>query len=375
MDDFLNEGEKNMLLQDFINNNRVSYYDLTNNKELLYSNPKKFIRDVLIRGDKVLENMNPSEYRYFHSASIYIMGMVLYKNIPRLKSKINEFIESDDYNEFLYSWFMSTFIHDLGYGVVTSEKPRMWGWTDLYRIKQITYDIIDTRIAHNINVVPQEIANNISKYKVYREWKNERNTLVSRNIEHIDHGHFSSAVFLKDREKKFRDKLGDGKFIKLGNGRFKDSETNLIWSENILNDKQLKVCQVIAGHNVFFQKPYGNDARVYKRLGLEELLIYSPVYNFHEYPFYFLMQLVDTIDLFKSYSRYCNAEDRRSYSVVYLKILSDVKFDFFDSGFIMTFNNFHMDYVKNYWLKIRKECYWLPISIKKQFNKLVIEFQ
>ena len=366
---------KNMLLQDFINNNRVSYYDSTNNKELLHSDPKRFIRDVLIRGDKALENMNPSDYRYFHSASIYIMGMALYRNIPRIQLKVNEFIESDDYNEFLYSWFMSTFIHDLGYGVVTSENPKMWGWTDLDRIKEITYNVLNTKINHNINVIPKEIANNISQYRVYKEWRNERNKLENREIEHIDHGHFSSAVFLKDREEKFRYKLDNGEFIKLGNGQYKDRETNLLWSEHILNDKQLKICQVIAGHNVFFQKPYVNDARVYRRIGLEELLTYSPVYNFQDYPFYFLMQLVDTIDLFKSYSRYCDAKDRESYLIVYSKILSDIELDFFDNGFSMTFNNFDKEYVKNYWQRIRGECYWLPISIKKRYNKLIITFQ
>ena len=360
-----------MNLFEFICNNKISYYNVTKDSELLINDPKKFINQTLIRGDKVLKGMDPSEYRYYHSASIFVLGMVIYKNVTILRNKINKFLKSDNYDEFLYSWFLSTFIHDLGYGVVTSDEPYMWNYTDINQISKKTYSILESKLSSVTGSVPKEVRENLLKYKRYKDWRINQN----KSQEYIDHGHFSSAVFLEDREARFKKKKLNGEFIHLGNEIYKDKNTGLIWSDNILKDTQIKVGKVIAGHNVFFKRPYENDARVYRREGLEDLLVYEPVYSFDEYPFYFLMQLVDTIDLFKHYSKYYEFGNNTNHQECYLRIFEDIDFEFGENFIRLTFNNFENEFLKIYCREIRSECYWLPIKLKKIRNTVLITFQ
>lgn len=360
-----------MNLCEFIENNRVSYYDQTNNRELFKDNPREFIIRVLEYSDKEWIGEGPNDYRYYHSAMIYILGLAIYKNIPELHRRVNTFLDNDSELEFLYSWFMTTFIHDMGYGVVTSKSPRMWGLNNITEIENKTYEILRSNIADGFDAVPEEIKNNYIQYKEFRKWRNDR----CNEIEYIDHGHFSSAVFLEGRESKFRNKLKNNRLVPHGNGQYLDIDRNLTWDENVLYDNQKKVCEVIAGHNVFFQRPYTNYGRVYRCLGLSGLLTKSPVFSFKEYPFYFLMQLVDTVDIFKHFSGFKEAKNKEEYQAVYKYILEQIDFKFYDDGLSIDFCYIDDSFIRKFWSKLRRERYWLPIEVRKKKSVVTIIFQ
>lgn len=362
-----------MRLIEIIRRGNISYYGSEDSYDTLFSEPKSFIRNVLLAGDKDMSHMNPDEYRYFHSASIYMLGIACYRNIRQLNIAINNFINSSEENEFLYYWFMTAFIHDLGYGVVKSRQPNIWGTRDRGEIKEKTYNIINNWLLNDFNAVPTELRTNLIRYRDFREWLNSRS--CDSNKEFIDHGHFSSAYFLDDRQVKFDQKRRTGQLENLGDGRLRDLHTRLIWSESILDGTQRKICQVIACHNIFFQRPYTNYARVYRRLNLDDLLTYSPLYSYNNYPFYFLMQLTDTVDLFKHYCRYLNDYTKESLESAYDKVLQDVDLEFKNNGIVINFVNFDDEFVKKYWLDIRRERYWLPINVKKIKNRIDITFQ
>lgn len=317
--------------------------------------------------------LNPCDLRYYHTASIYLMGIYLYNHLSFLKNGINNFLGSNDVREFLYSWFMTSFIHDFGYNVVQSKKPPMiWHSDCKIYISRKTYEYIEELLLDEIGeVLHRVIAENIHNYRQYKEWRYCKNL----DKEFLDHGHFSGAYLIVNRKSKFEEKLNNNKLRCICDSVYIDIDTDLLWSRHILENTQRKVCQAIIGHNMFFCKSNSEDIEIYEKFNMGNLIIDNPVFNSREYPFFFLLQLVDTLDIFKSYNYYLNSISNNENQLIYEKILTDVDFEINKSELKIRFNNFDTEFIRSYWKQVRKQCYWLPIKVKKIKEMIIISFQ
>lgn len=297
---------------------------------------------------------------------------MLYKNLENLKDKLDLFIDNntgDMYNEFLYNWFLTCFIHDMGYTVVNSENLEMdiWNTRDKLEITEEVLKVVETFQTNTSNVIPSEINKSFVKYHKYK-------MILKKELldtEFVDHGFFAGSYFIIDRKNKFEKKLDYGDLTCIGNGEYIDKHTNLRWSLDILNRIQHNIAEIVIGHNVFYQKPGNKFATIYNKLGLDDLITSTPKFTYTEYPLYFLMQLVDTMDLYKFFSK--DVKDNYTIKNVYKKIIEDVHFTFLKDSFNIDFVNFDREKVDKYWKHLLKQRYWLPIKVFKKYQVITIK--
>lgn len=361
-----------MNLKEFIESNNIAYYDTFENDKTIVDSPKVYINNVLSYGDKDFSNLRLSQHRLTHTASIYAFGIMLYKNLENLKDKLDLFIDNtigDMYNEFLYNWFLTCFIHDMGYTVVNSDNLEMdiWNTRDKSDIIKEVLNVVEEFQDKSTNIIPSEIKKSFAKYHKYKMiLKSEFS-----GTEFVDHGFFAGAYFIDDRKSKFKRKLDYGDLTYIGDGEYIDKKTNLRWSLEILNGIQHNIAEIVIGHNVFYQKPGNIFADIYNKLGLEDLITSIPKFTYTEYPLYFLMQLVDTLDLYKFFCK--DAKDSYTIKNVYKKIIEDVYFTFFRDSFNIDFVNFDKEEVNKYWKYLLKQKYWLPIKVFKKYQVITIK--
>lgn len=360
-------GKPWMNLKRFIELNNIAYYEkFREDKTIIYS-PVDYVKSVLECGDKDFSILGIDQHRYTHTASIYVLGLMLYKNIDNLKCSIDQFIDTnvdEMYNEFLYYWFLICFIHDMGYIIVKSVNLDwdIWNTRDKSKITEKVLNKVNELQTTDFGVVPSEIKKNILKYHEYKK---------TRTDEFVDHGFFSGAYFIDDRQTKFNRKLRNGDLHCIGNGEYIDSITYLKWSKDILNGIQSKVAEIVIGHNVYYQKPRTSDATKYRKLGLHDLITNTPKYTYRQYPLYFLMQLVDTIDFYK----YFKSASNYTIDEAYGKIIEDIDFYFEKDSLSMKFVNFNKEIIEMYWKYLLKQRYWLPIKVTKKNQIINICFQ
>ncbi|EEG77473.1 hypothetical protein [Dethiobacter alkaliphilus] len=103
-------------------------------------------------------------------------------------------------------------------------------------------------------------------------------------------------------------------------------------------------------------------------LNLKNLIIKNPIFTAEEYPIYFLLLLVDTMDIYKFYQK--KIYDNLSSEEIYNNMLTQVSFKFFKNSFNIDFNNHDIN-LKMYHYLIEQK-YWLPFRVKMPKNGITI---
>lgn len=363
-----------MNLHYFIENNNISYYETMKNDMSILHNPCDYINRYLAAGDKRMYEIEHNDtFRYEHTASIYVLGLLIYSKLSNLNEMISRKtrenkreIEILIEDEFLYSWFLICFIHDLACEKANDRKTlnTFWNTKSLMELEFKMLSKLKTVESRESKVVPPEIRSNIIKYQRYKKGWTQRND----STEIVDHGYLAGLYFLDDRKKKFALKKQDGSLIEIEKKRYHDNDRNLIWSEDILNNEQKDICDIIIAHNIFYAKKGSNDTKYYKEFDLDNLIISEPNYKFMDYPLFYLLQLVDTIDPYKFFSRF----NKDKNIDIYNKILSDINYSISENKICMRFNNIEIKSIYKYFRYLKKQTYWLPIHVRISGNRVLI---
>jgi len=268
------------------------YYNISNcsygSYENVFKDSRIFIESILSHGEKLSDfdryqfGFMEDGFRLKHTVSIYFLGLIIYENVSKIRSAINDYIRQVDLyiNEantpFSYFWFLICFYHDFGYSFESEDRntaiKRLVKFFDEY----IPYAL--PRRNHRTGV-PRVISDNIQKYSIFRYVNDDK----------LDHGIVAGLLFWYEREKDYftrRKNHSEETFI----------EKNLLWSKKMLYHIHLPVAWTISAHNVWFRKPNSENSDIYRKYGLEKLIINRPIVRLRKHPMLFLLSIVDTID-------------------------------------------------------------------------------
>lgn len=357
---------------EILRDKQISYYQSKIEFQTIQNNPVKFIMDYIQYGDKSWHEFNGLSDRaslkskLIHTCYIYLLGLSLYYECDLLKCRIDsqlkaeESLTEDNTNNFLYYWFLVCIFHDFGYVAVTDKKSDYRLFDEFVRSKVI--DKIENELKHISsisNVIPSVLSENIIKYHKYR--------IDNARHEFVDHGIFSGAYFIWNRRVEFEKKIKNGELTLIDQDKkvYIDKRTNLRWSDEILNVIHSQVSQIIAGHNMFFIKE-NEDSSEYKKHGLDKLISSTPVYNPNDFPIFYLLCLVDTIDIYKfiTYKKYDNKKcECKTEGGEFSKILSEIKFSIHKFSLTIDFGNDYTEMESDYFKRMSDQKYWLPIDV------------
>jgi len=285
-----------------LNNNEWDYYNKrgTNGLDIDISIPfvddnqnghLEFIENYFKIGGKgdIFETFNITDTfdRPAHTNSVFFLGCLFYKHLQlKNKMQISRFGEGD---HFFFVWYMTVLAHDLSY---TYE-------SDFSNYKDSINDNINNlkqelRITNNDlldlmeNVIQDENIGNIeillkSVKNYYRYCYNERNK--------IDHG-IVAGLKLYDSLEKNRKKKDQGS---------EHDKGGLYWGSKLTELYMMSSLGVLL-HNIW--APSEETIHLYKKYEMENLKEAFPLI-FKDFPFLFLLGVVDTLEPIKLYKG-CN---------------------------------------------------------------------
>lgn len=372
-----------LLLDDILINDGIYYYSSLNDDEMsdyLYNNPRNFIQSYLEKGDKIpqelahLFNDDKNNDKFFHTLSIYIMGIILFRNVPKIKNIIVKYLDSyidcrEAYHmkEFLYDWFLTSFFHDFGFSTVSQEilPYEVFQTKDQSIIRDNVLKLI-FKIKNEAKAIPNVILDNHNKYDAFR--------CKYHNSEFIDHGFFSGSYFYNNRVQEYKEiekKAKDGRpgIVMLEDGVYQDTQRGLIWTKSIIDNIQLNIAATIIGHNVFFIKSTDKDVKIYENFHLNSLIIDRPVFLAEEFPLFFLLVLVDTIDIYKFLKKNIISIPDED---IYKQMFEMVSLRFYRESFIIHFKEKGLDLDDKMYIFLKEQEYWLPIKLKKSKTGITI---
>lgn len=269
-------------LFDIINDlpeNLWNYYEGINNNIqiekpfIITSDYKRFIVNYFKRGGKIdiFEscNINIEGLRLpNHICSVFFLGIIIYNNTSlHKKYKIEN--NAPGYESFPFIWFLIALFHDNAYQIEEDKDlarsiNNIEDLKTLYGIENFFFDKKSTKC--------QQLINSREKYFSYRlkEWGK------------IDHG-LLGGILLFDR------------LVKIRKEKKKNNEENLFWGQKLVNQYKL-AADAISIHNIWL--PEEKNRKTYKKSGLSELINFTPI-KFKDFPLFYILGLVDTIEPFK----------------------------------------------------------------------------
>lgn len=366
-------------IEDILKNKKITYYNCLEGFTQALRDPISFIEDYITEGDKnwsekfSVYNSKESKNKLIHTCYIYLLGLTLYSECELLKNLIDSQMNYDSLSDeepskrFLYNWFLVCLFHDFGYSAVNTERfnNELFGVRGEENIRKKVQDVIED-ICEESTMMPNVyngILINYDKYKC-----EIRNKDKNGKFERIDHGIFSGAYFYWNRKEMFKLKKQncDLELINFEKNIYKDKKTNLIWSTEILNKVHKEVAAMIAAHNCFFIKPDSENINHYKEYELENLIIEKHQFEIKDYPMFFLLCFVDTIDIFKFIFKKKTAVSELSYEEqldLYRSILNTTKICVNNDEFDIELGDEYVKHSSDFFEIIKAQEYWLPINV------------
>jgi hypothetical protein len=271
-----------------------------------------------------------------HTNSIFFLGSMIYHN-----SKIKEILfpkqkNPAGYEVFPFLWFLTCLFHDLGYEYEKRSSQHIKAIFDLDGLKQefkLTRDFRDQKLKG----VYMPLLDCVARYFILRRYRDKK----------IDHG-ILAGFFLYDRLVKNRKK------------KFK-SDKSLFWGKRL--EKQYAIAaSTIACHNIWVNQLDQKES--YNSFDLSQLTAFQPM-TASDYPFLYLLGIVDTMDPVKAFKNDGSAEE----------ILTDIMIEIKDDS--VSFSK-RMGSVLDFKKLIAKTNYlrgWLAIEIRTEENLIELKFQ
>jgi hypothetical protein len=233
-----------------------------------YSN---FISNYFRQGGKVrifeLCNIKLNELRLpNHICSVFFLGILLYNKtdfIQKYKLERN----APGYATFPFIWFLIALFHDNAY--------QMEDKNQLQKISSINDLIDEFDIKHSL------FDRKFSKCKELLSSRNNYFLFRKKNWNVVDHG-ILGGMLLFDR------------LVKIRREKHKANEDSLFWGRK-LETQYKTAANAISIHNIWLQ-----PEKTCKKFNLETLIKFTPI-KFSEFPLFYILGIVDTIEPLKIY--------------------------------------------------------------------------
>ncbi|OXA93806.1 hypothetical protein [Flavobacterium hercynium] len=303
-------------------------------------NHKNFIKRYFKRGGKIkvlkTTGVFVDQIRLpNHINSVFFLGILFYYNTD-LHKKYK--LENNDpgYSTFPFIWFLIALFHDNAYQMEMGNALQdVVSLDELKKHFQIDHFLLDINTVANCKPLQDSRAD----YFTYRKevWKV------------ADHG-IVGGILLYDRLVKIR---REKKLI---------NEDNLFWGENLEKQYLLAAC-AISLHNIWL--PQKGMEPVYEKYNLHQLISFQKI-KFADFPLFYLLAIVDTIEPLKTYR-----DDK--FSDQY--ILENLYFDFKSESVEVSYNEqSSLDFCKMK-EKLKSFDNWINLDIKTSKNSFELIFK
>ncbi len=220
-----------------------------------------------------------------HTNSVFFIGCLFYKHL-NLKGQMNikQFGKGD---HFFFVWYMMVLAHDLSYIYESNFSHYKNHISDNIDDFKKELQIEEDDLLKLIESVIKEADNNMailikSVSSYYRYCYNER--------DRIDHG-ITAGLKLYSTLEKNRKKKNEGD---------EHDKGGLYWGTELIELYMMASLGILL-HNIW--APDKNSIELYRKHEMEDLVKVFPV-SFNDFPFLFLLGIVDTIDPVKLYKEY-----------------------------------------------------------------------
>jgi hypothetical protein len=278
------------LLDLFINHpqNEWDYYSNVDNEKTL-ENPfaggishGDFIKKYFHRGGKdgVLNNKNFDIKQSLldvapHSNSIFFLGSALYHRTKIKDLLFPREMNPAGYEVFPFLWFLSCLFHDLGYSYEQSSQEYLESVVDIDSAKK-KFKISSDFRSRKLTGISNVLVDSIPRYFILRRFSDRK----------IDHGILAGLYLYDSLVKNRREKL-------------KGNNNNLFWGK-VLEKQYAIAAATIACHNIWVNQRVSIES--YKQFDLNQLIAFQPL-KVRDFPFLYLLGIVDTMDPIKLYGR------------------------------------------------------------------------
>lgn len=291
--------------------------------------------DVFERSDINIRNLRLPN----HINSVFFLGIIIFHNTSFLK-RYNFGINKPGYQTFPFIWFLVALFHDNAYQI-ENDQALINKVVSLEDILQI-YDISKNLFSLKNNTLPKcdILLNSRKNYFKYR----------CQECRKIDHGLIGSLL-LYDR------------LLKIRREKEKSNDDKRFWHKSLMRQYRL-AADAISIHNIWL--PNDKNRSLYHKHGLNDMDQLTPV-SFRNFPLFYLLALVDTIEPLKLYSR-------NNPSLSDDDILKNIKVGFKDHIILISVNEDFLKFNVIY-KQVKGLQEWLNVDIKEiNKNTLKIEF-
>jgi hypothetical protein len=236
-----------------------------------HSDYSSFILNYFRKGGKVkifeLCNINLNQIRLpNHICSVFFLGIILYNKTEF--SKKYQLPKSDaEYATFPFIWFLIALFHDNAYHMEDENQLQdVSSISQLINKFNIKHSLFDRKFSKCNNLL-----NSRNNYFLFRK--------LDRNV--VDHG-ILGGLLLFDR------------LVKIRREKKKIDEDTLFWGRKLENQYKI-AANAISIHNIWLQPP-----EICRQHKLEELIDFKPI-KFKEFPMFYILGIIDTIEPLKTY--------------------------------------------------------------------------
>jgi hypothetical protein len=286
-----------ILFNELFESKKWNFYGIESFENPLQNeNFKSFITKYIENSGKGSSNPLMENLQHPHSEghvfSTFFLGIILYENCKEIRVQIDKKINyyrkrnKGSVVSFYFMWFIISLFHDSGYQFEQKNEYRT-----IEEFKR-SFDI--TRNQGRRRGIPKQISAVWEKYFSYK-----LNSLPSETKRKPDHG-ILAGILLNDTLVKTYLHVKEVKDTP--NDQFEYH--GLFWSKKLLDIYNM--CSwIVLAHNIFFKNEDVDpieDIEIYREADLGSLIIKSgeePIINMHNFPFLFLLCLVDTIEPYK----------------------------------------------------------------------------
>jgi hypothetical protein len=312
------------------------------------NNADDFINEFLLKAGKgyLFEGsqfLKTDKKRPFHVVSNFLIGILIHKLCYSEDEMDLVKNNTPGYSAFQLLWMLTHFLHDYAEVLENEKTIRGKSISTIEGLFSI-YDIKNNALSEYSKKIPKSLYDNIEEYFKYRISKNK-----------IDHGIHAGLLFfdllVKNRIKK-KEKSTDDNY----------------WNSNL--DMQYRhIAQVICVHNIWVNQ----NEDFYNYPTLEQLNNFKP-FSFKDFPFFFLMALVDTIEPIKFF-HYNNNPHFLKFEVDV--ILKNLEFNFSAKSLSIKLKGSLKSAYISYFKHIYKNTFsWLKIEIKavEKNSEIILDF-
>ncbi len=267
-----------------------------------------------------------------HICSVFFLGILI--NYQTAFHEKNSLTTNDPgYSTFPFIWFLIALFHDNAY--------QMEDETKLKHINNLENLLTHFRIDNNLFEKKVKKCKNLldvrCRYFLFRKEK----------FGVVDHG-ILGGLLLYDR------------LVKIRSLKKTQNKDNLFWGIKLVNQYKL-AANAISIHNIWIQP---ND--ICKEYNLEELINFVPV-KFKDFPLFYILGIVDTIEPLKLFNKNRNLDDKY--------ILDNVKYSFAKNSMKISVNEDSNLEFSKYISQVKYLKGWLDIEVLIEDNLIVLKFK